>query len=304
MLVNLIQSNRLFLAIVSFGILGVCSKIVVSTTLNRLEKAASNMSRSNHKLMKLVKAKFEHASMANGGVENVEVFVDKYIREYKIFGMSLHSYQKMEHIFMGAVIISGAIGVALSMNLGFGTSTAIEYATVTISTCIILIGVYQVMDENYHIGGLRIYMVDYLENVLSSRFEKNKTKNLVPQVPVVDEAKTQEVKPLESFEPEDAQVSTDFSYTGVTARDAAMIYEKHLDAYDLEYPQSPTMDTVEIPSLENHEAFQIQGSIPLTAMERMLQEEMEKTVDYQNQTMEKETDNKALVRQILQEFMA
>lgn len=44
------------------------------------------MSKSNHPLMRLVRAKFEHACMISDTVENVGVFVDKYLYEYKVCG--------------------------------------------------------------------------------------------------------------------------------------------------------------------------------------------------------------------------
>ena len=55
--------------------IGVLSKLVAHVTLRRMVKAASRMNKSNHKLMRLVRAKFEHASMVSDKVQNVEAFV-------------------------------------------------------------------------------------------------------------------------------------------------------------------------------------------------------------------------------------
>lgn len=55
--------------------IGVLSKLIAHFTLRRMVKAASRMSKSNHKLMRLVRAKFEHASMVSDKVQNVEAFV-------------------------------------------------------------------------------------------------------------------------------------------------------------------------------------------------------------------------------------
>src|SRR5699024_4021691 len=70
---------------------GILSKIAVYLSLKRLVLAAGNMNKSNHPLMRLVKAKFEHACMVSDTVENVGVFVDKYLYEYRVLGMKLHT---------------------------------------------------------------------------------------------------------------------------------------------------------------------------------------------------------------------
>ena len=59
--------------------LGVVDKCIVSMTMKRMVEAAGSMSKSNHPLMRLVRAKFEHACMISDTVENVGVFVDKSI---------------------------------------------------------------------------------------------------------------------------------------------------------------------------------------------------------------------------------
>ena len=49
------------------------------------------MDKSAHPLIRLVRAKYEHACMLNDKVQNVGVFVDKYLYEYKVLGMKPHT---------------------------------------------------------------------------------------------------------------------------------------------------------------------------------------------------------------------
>ena len=58
------------------GGLGIIAKIVNHFTLNRLVKAAGNMPKSTHRLIKLVRAKYEHACMIRDSVENIDAFVE------------------------------------------------------------------------------------------------------------------------------------------------------------------------------------------------------------------------------------
>ena len=66
----------LFYAVGVMCVLGVISKITVSLTLRRLVKEAGKMGKSLHPLMKLVRAKFEHACMVSDKVQNIRAFVD------------------------------------------------------------------------------------------------------------------------------------------------------------------------------------------------------------------------------------
>ena len=72
---------------------GVVSKVVVGRTLRKLVAAAESMGKSNHPLMRLVRAKFEHTCMISEKVENVGVFVDKYLYEYRVGGVRLHAWR-------------------------------------------------------------------------------------------------------------------------------------------------------------------------------------------------------------------
>ena len=61
------------------GVLGILAKIINQLTLYRLVRAAGNMPKSTHRLIKLVRAKYEHACMIHDSVENINAFVENMI---------------------------------------------------------------------------------------------------------------------------------------------------------------------------------------------------------------------------------
>ena len=81
MLEVILEGRILYVLMGIVAAVGILSKIAVNLSLKRLVWAAGNMNKSNHPLMRLVKAKFEHACMVSDTVENVGVFVDKYLKE-------------------------------------------------------------------------------------------------------------------------------------------------------------------------------------------------------------------------------
>ena len=114
MLEMLLDKKLLFVLMGMLTGLGVADKCIVSMTMKRMIEAAGSMSKSNHPLMRLVRAKFEHACMISDTVENVGVFVDKYLYEYKVCGLRLHSLRRLEKMCSGLLIVTGLAGAGIT----------------------------------------------------------------------------------------------------------------------------------------------------------------------------------------------
>ncbi len=151
---------------------GILSKLVVSVALKRLVKAAGNMNKSTHPLMRLVRAKFEHACMISEKVENVRVFVDKYLYEYKVAGVKLHSWRRMEGAASGACLLLGAAGAALSYSVYGMNDEVLKIGATGAGLAIFVFLTHLTTDEKFRLEAARNYMVDYLENICLHRYEK------------------------------------------------------------------------------------------------------------------------------------
>ena len=91
-----VNTRVIYYLMALLGIIGVLAKAVNQQTLNQMLKAAGNMSKSTHRLIKLVRAKYEHACMVHDSVENTNAFVEKYIYEYRGFLFGIHTWRQME----------------------------------------------------------------------------------------------------------------------------------------------------------------------------------------------------------------
>lgn len=183
MLKVIVDGHISFILMGIFVAAGVISKIVVSVTLKRLVKAASDMSKSSHALMRLVRAKFEHACMVSDKVQNVEVFAEKYLYEYRVLGIRLHKLQRMETGSAWLCLVIGACG-ALADYRVYGMSESVFRTGVTgVVEAVLLFLLHKVTDEKYQLAAVKNYMVDYLENVCARRLEKAmKKEEAVPAV--------------------------------------------------------------------------------------------------------------------------
>ena len=172
---------------------GVVSKVVVGRTLRKLVAAAESMGKSNHPLMRLVRAKFEHTCMISEKVENVGVFVDKYLYEYLVGGVRLHAWRRLQMAGAGLCMILGGVGAIISYRIKGATEQTAMIGGTGVAMALIVFLVHMLTDEEYRLEAVRNYMVDYLENIYQHRYEKTYKKEVL-----VEEARSAEARIEES----------------------------------------------------------------------------------------------------------
>ena len=172
---------------------GVVSKVVVGRTLRKLVAAAESMGKSNHPLMRLVRAKFEHTCMISEKVENVGVFVDKYLYEYRVGGVRLHAWRRLQMASAGLCLILGGVGAIISYRIKGATEQTAMIGGTGVALALIVFLVHMLTDEEYRLEAVRNYMVDYLENIYQHRYEKTYKKEVL-----AEEARSEEARIAES----------------------------------------------------------------------------------------------------------
>ena len=177
---------------------GVVSKVVVGRTLRKLVAAAESMGKSNHPLMRLVRAKFEHTCMISEKVENVGVFVDKYLYEYRVGGVRLHAWRRLQMAGAGLCLILGGVGAIINYRIKGATEQTAMIGGTGVAMALIVFLVHMLTDEEYRLEAVRNYMVDYLENIYQHRYEKTYKKEVLAEearsaeARIEDSARTQE----------------------------------------------------------------------------------------------------------------
>lgn len=151
---------------------GVVAKVISHITIAKMAKAASEIQTSNHKLMKLVKAKFEHASMISDKVQNVEVFVKKYLYEYRVLGRRLEEWRHFQRRTVMLLAAVGILGVILSLRATGASEATFQHICWTGIFTVMMFVVHISSNEEIQLEAVKNYMVDYLENVCVRRYEK------------------------------------------------------------------------------------------------------------------------------------
>lgn len=194
MLEMLLDKKLLFVLMGMLTGLGVADKCIVSMTMKRMIEAAESMSKSNHPLMRLVRAKFEHACMISDTVENVGVFVDKYLYEYKVCGLRLHSLRRLEKMCSGLLIVTGLAGAGITCQVYGMGDEALRMGAAGCGLGILVWLFHLTTDENYCMEMAKNYMVDYLENVCLRKYEKMNQKERTVRVNIENGPAEEEIQ--------------------------------------------------------------------------------------------------------------
>ena len=158
------------------GILGILAKIVNQITLNRLVREAGNMPKSTHRLIKLVRSKYEHACMIRDSVENTDAFVEKYIFEYRGFLFRIHTWRQIEILSVWFAGILAALGASVLYFYSGFSESVYQYITAGAAEVVLLSMVMRLTDEPYKIHALKMYMTDYLENICTVQLRRQGTR--------------------------------------------------------------------------------------------------------------------------------
>lgn len=158
------------------GILGLCLfEIIVKGILcimyRRLIRGAKDMGHSGHPLMKMLCRKFETCYQLQIGVPNVNVFVEKYIRHYRVLGLHLHGWESFCNACMLLSMLASLGGGITAMILNSGQYMVLGCLIAGVAGN----GLILLFDCLYGIPAkrelLHIDMVDYLENIYKPRLE-------------------------------------------------------------------------------------------------------------------------------------
>ena len=147
------NTNVIRYLMAAMGILGVIAKLVNQVTLNRLIRAAGTMSKSTHRLIKLVKAKYEHACMVHDTVENTDAFVEKYIYEYRGFLFKIHTWRQIEILTVWFSGILALLGASADYLYYGAVESVYQYIAVGAAEMILLEVIRRMSDEPYKIHG-------------------------------------------------------------------------------------------------------------------------------------------------------
>lgn len=176
MLRTLITQQVLFYVAGGILVIALIAHVISAVSIKRLVSVAEDMGKSSHPLMKLIRSKYEHTCMVNDKVPSVRALVDKYVYEYRVWGLRLYSWRKLKLICVwlyALLCVAGAFG---AYAFGLMRLEVAKYIVLGAAGVLAITVLHLLLDEEYKIKGAKIYMVDFLGNTYAHRYEKMNQK--------------------------------------------------------------------------------------------------------------------------------
>ena len=312
MLETILDKQILFVLMGILTVIGIVSKCVANTSLKRMVRAAGNMGKTTHPLMRLVRAKFEHACMISERVENVRVFVDKYLYEYKVAGLKLHTWRRLEKITAGLCLLLGGAGAAAWYSVGGMQEMVLRTGAAGAALAVLLYLLHVSTDEDYRLEAAGNYMVDYLENVCLHRYEKAYQKEIKVMSPEAPSASGVEVRAPQTYQEKgESQIYQEKGAQEVPEGATAKKQPEAEPKPEIRPVAESREEMVPQPQPESETVIPIRGAVPEKAPAEQKGSKGKAAVQDRRQSPEKpqkeeeaETPKDVLIRQILEEFMA
>lgn len=150
-------------------VLSIFLKIFLGMLYRNMIKEADNMAITNNKLLKQCKIKFSNCYELNNGIHNIPVFVDKFINRLSLGHFSFDLIYHLSGQMMLLSVVFAGVGICRSIMAGRTLGAILPFYIVSFLGLYLYFSVSTVADIKGKRRVLKINLVDYLENHLSSR---------------------------------------------------------------------------------------------------------------------------------------
>lgn len=160
--------------ILGIATVGSITKLGLWVKYKTLIRASKKIGTSNNKLMRVMRLKFETYYKLNLGVNNVDIFVDKYVYRHRFCGILLSTWEMISGEFLVLCGLCTAVFGALGFFYKCGQPSILSTLIMGILMCGLLFGVDYFVNLKTKKRILFINIKDYLENFLKASMESEK----------------------------------------------------------------------------------------------------------------------------------
>lgn len=154
--------------LVFFGV-SILTRVVLAILYQNMIRETENMATTNNKLLKKCKLKFANCYQLNNGVANIPVFVDKFLSRLSIGPLSFESLYHLSGQMMLLSVVFAGIGICKCIMEGRMLGEIFPFYIASFLGLYLYFSLSTLLDIKGRRRNLKINLVDYLENHLSSR---------------------------------------------------------------------------------------------------------------------------------------
>lgn len=163
------EEKVIAICILSFFLLSILMQFLLAALYQKMLQEVENMATTNHKLLKQCKLKFANCYQLNNGVPNISVFVDKFLSRLALGPISFEGIYHLAGQTMLLSVVSAGIGICKSIMGGRRLGEILPFYIASFLGLYLYFSISTMLDVKGRKRNLKVSLVDYLENHLSSR---------------------------------------------------------------------------------------------------------------------------------------
>ncbi|MCD7836178.1 MAG: hypothetical protein LUG83_05960 [Lachnospiraceae bacterium] len=167
----LLEEKIITAFIFSFFVISILLQLLLCMLYENMLQETENMAVTENKLLKQCKLKFFNCYQLNNGVANIPVFVDKFLSRLALGHISFESVYHLSGQAMLLSIVGAGAGVCKSIMEGRRLVDILPFYIVSLFELYIYFSLTTLFDIKGRKKTLKINLIDYLENHLSSRID-------------------------------------------------------------------------------------------------------------------------------------
>lgn len=153
-----------------FG-LSMLIRILLGALYQNMIKETDNMAATDNRLLKQCKIKFANCYQLNNGVANIPVFVDKFLNRLSLGPFSFTTLYHLSGQTMLLSVVCAGLGICKSIMDGRMLGEILPFYIVSFFGLYLYFSISTVVDIKGKKRVLKVNLVDYLENHLSTKID-------------------------------------------------------------------------------------------------------------------------------------
>lgn len=163
------EEKAITVCMLVFLMLSIIMRTFLGAVYQSMIKETDNMSATENKLLKQCKVKFANCHQLNNGVSNIPVFVDKFLNRMAVGPVSFETLYHVSGQSMLLSVVCAGVGICKSIMEGRMLGEILPFYIVSFMGLYLYFSISTIVDIRGKRRILKVNLVDYLENHLSSR---------------------------------------------------------------------------------------------------------------------------------------
>lgn len=183
-MLDLLSHGLIISFVIVVLLLSIICQIIIGVLFQKLIKEADNMATTENRRLKQCKLKFSNCAQLHSGVQNIPIFIDKFINRIKYLGFTLSGISHLAGQLMLAAVFSAGIGICKGIIEGETLGSLLPYYIISLFGLYCYFSISSLVDLQGKKIILKTNLIDYFENhILKRTVEVNQVAQEREKVP-------------------------------------------------------------------------------------------------------------------------